>query len=188
MDELRKSGIKFDIGKLHVGDFTWIARPKSAIGPSDKDIILNCILERKRMDDFCSSIIDGRYKEQKFRLKKCGITKQIYLIEEHGSMKHMSLPEKSLVQANVNTQIIDHLIVHHTTDPKDTAHYLIALTNYITRTYRGVTINACSKAHLDAFNKANKLNELTMDYFMTLLEFNNFSNKNLRPSGPAFLN
>ncbi len=131
IEELKKSKINFDIGKLNVGDFAWIARPKSCNGKaSDKDLILNCILERKRMDDFCSSILDGRYKEQKFRLKKCGITKRIYLIEDHGSMKHMSLPEKSLVQADVNTQIIDRLIVHHTTDPKDTAHYLIEMTQF----------------------------------------------------------
>lgn len=29
------------------------------------DLVLDYIVERKRMDDFCSSIIDGRYKEQK---------------------------------------------------------------------------------------------------------------------------
>lgn len=62
IDELKKSKIKFDIGKLNVGDFTWIARSKNA---RNDDIILNFIVERKRMDDFCQSIIDGRYKEQK---------------------------------------------------------------------------------------------------------------------------
>jgi len=30
----------------------------------------------------------------------------------------MSLPEKSLIQADVNTQLIDSIIVHHTNDPK----------------------------------------------------------------------
>ena len=62
IDELKKSKIKFDIGKLNVGDFTWIARSKNS---KTKDIILDFIVERKRMDDFCQSIIDGRYKEQK---------------------------------------------------------------------------------------------------------------------------
>ena len=64
IDELKKSKIKFDIGKLNVGDFTWIARHKSL---KYEDIILNYIVERKRMDDFCQSILDGRYKEQKVR-------------------------------------------------------------------------------------------------------------------------
>ena len=52
--------------KLNVGDFTWIARHKSS---NYEDIILNYIVERKRMDDLCSSILDGRYKEQKVILK-----------------------------------------------------------------------------------------------------------------------
>lgn len=178
IEELRKSKIKFDIGKLNVGDFTWIARPKSCSAASDRDIILDCLLERKRMDDFCSSILDGRYKEQKFRLKKSGITKKIYLIEDHGSMKHMSLPEKSLVQADVNTQIIDHLVVHHTTDPKDTAHYLIEMTKYMTRTHQGIDLNACVKEDLDEFNSKITDKSLFVNYFMTLKEFNAFSNKN----------
>lgn len=47
----------------------------------------------------------------------------------------MSLPEKSILQADVNTQLIDSLTVHHTNDPKDSAYYLIEMTNYLKRTY-----------------------------------------------------
>lgn len=68
IDELKKSKIKFDVGKLNVGDFTWIARRKN--GSNNDDIILDFIVERKRMDDFCQSIIDGRYKEQKVLINK----------------------------------------------------------------------------------------------------------------------
>ena len=126
MDELKKSKIPHDFGKLNVGDFAWVARDRNGL-----ELILDCIIERKRMDDLCQSIMDGRYKEQKFRLKKCGITRLIYLIEDYGSMKHMSLPEKSIVQADINTQLIDEFIVHHTTDPKDSANYLIQMTHYM---------------------------------------------------------
>ncbi len=31
------------------------------------DIVLDYVVERKRVDDLCQSIIDGRYKEQKVR-------------------------------------------------------------------------------------------------------------------------
>ena len=58
------------------------------------------------------------------------------MIEDYGSMKHMSLPEKSLVQADVNTQLIDNLVVHHSIDPKDTANYLIEMTNFISKLYK----------------------------------------------------
>jgi hypothetical protein len=60
----------------------------------------------------------------------------IYLIEDFGSMKHMSLPAKSILQADVNTLLIDELIVHHTSDPKESAYYLIGLTHYIIEKYK----------------------------------------------------
>jgi ERCC4-type nuclease len=69
-------------------------------------------------------------------LRKSGINNFIYLIEEFGSVKHMSLPYTSLLKADVNTQLIDNFIVHHTTDPKDSAHYLIEMTKYLTNKYQ----------------------------------------------------
>ncbi len=50
-------------------------------------------------------------------------------------MKHLSLPEKSIIQADINTQLIDGFIVHHTNDPKDSAHYLIEMTKYVSNYY-----------------------------------------------------
>lgn len=44
-----------------------------------------------------------------FRLKRCGLRKPIYLVEEHGkSASHLSLPEATLLQAIVNTQVRQH--------------------------------------------------------------------------------
>lgn len=33
--------------------------------PVGKELVLDYIIERKRMDDLCGSIIDGRFREQK---------------------------------------------------------------------------------------------------------------------------
>ncbi len=33
--------------------------------PERRELVLDYIVERKRMDDLCSSIKDGRFKEQK---------------------------------------------------------------------------------------------------------------------------
>ena len=41
-------------------------------------------MERKRLDDLRSSMIDGRYGEQKQRIKNSGISHKIYLVEEIG--------------------------------------------------------------------------------------------------------
>lgn len=114
--------------------------------PAGRELVLDYIIERKRMDDLCGSIIDGRFREQKvgisfifsivdvslkplisepkvngrilsrfslplcqFRLKRCGLRKPIYLVEEHGkSASHLSLPEATLLQAILNTQVCPH--------------------------------------------------------------------------------
>jgi crossover junction endonuclease MUS81 len=41
--------------------------------------VLDYIIERKKADDLAASIIDGRYKEQKYRLKNCGAKNILYL-------------------------------------------------------------------------------------------------------------
>ena len=76
--------------KLNIGDFIWIAREKVNIShgivytdvcivspshynyytdqlraPDAREIVLEHIIERKRMDDLASSIIDRRFSEQK---------------------------------------------------------------------------------------------------------------------------
>ena len=40
-----------------------------------------------------------------FRLRHCGLKHPIYLVEDFGSIQHMSLPESTLLQAIVNTQV-----------------------------------------------------------------------------------
>jgi crossover junction endonuclease MUS81 len=64
LKELEKSEIKYEISKLNIGDFTWVARTKIS-SFSSTDVVLDYVVERKRIDDLCQSIIDGRYKEQK---------------------------------------------------------------------------------------------------------------------------
>ena len=49
--------------------------------PQFTDYVLDFIVERKTADDLAASIMDGRYEEQKFRLKNCGINNVIYLVE-----------------------------------------------------------------------------------------------------------
>ncbi|XP_005754389.1 crossover junction endonuclease MUS81 [Pundamilia nyererei] len=69
--ELQRNGVNFDIRKLNVGDFLWVAREKVAPvagqlrAPVGRELVLDYIVERKRMDDLCGSIIDGRFREQK---------------------------------------------------------------------------------------------------------------------------
>lgn len=44
------------------------------------EIVLNCVVERKKVADLASSIIDQRYNDQKMRLKESGFSRLIYLV------------------------------------------------------------------------------------------------------------
>ena len=78
VDNIRSQfNIPVEIKHLPVGDALWIARHKEL----DTEYVLDFIVERKNVDDFLGSIKDNRYKDQKLRLKKCGLRKLIYLVE-----------------------------------------------------------------------------------------------------------
>uniref|UniRef100_A0A6Q2Y731 Crossover junction endonuclease MUS81 n=1 Tax=Esox lucius TaxID=8010 RepID=A0A6Q2Y731_ESOLU len=153
--ELQRNGVTFDIRKLNVGDFLWVAREKVSPVPGQlrpppgRELVLDYIIERKRMDDLCGSIIDGRFREQKFRLKRCGLQKPIYLVEECGSAAaHLSLPETTLKQAMVNTQVVDGFFVKRVQDVKESVAYLTVMTRYLARLYQNRTL-VCRSRELE---------------------------------------
>lgn len=59
--ELTRFGVFFEVRRLKVGDFVWIARSRK----TNDELVLPYIIERKRMDDLSASIVDGRFHEQK---------------------------------------------------------------------------------------------------------------------------
>ena len=66
---------------ISLGDFIWVYQDNR----TKEQLVLDYVVERKKADDLASSILDGRYKEQKFRLKTSGISNIIYLYEGHAS-------------------------------------------------------------------------------------------------------
>ncbi|XP_034713011.1 crossover junction endonuclease MUS81 isoform X2 [Etheostoma cragini] len=153
--ELQRNGVTFDVRKLNVGDFLWVAREKMAPlpgqlrAPAGRELVLDYIIERKRMDDLCGSIIDGRFREQKFRLKRCGLRRPCYLVEECGSAaSHLSLPETTLQQAIVNTQVVDGFFVKRVQDVRESAAYLTVMTRYLTKLYQNCTL-VCRSRELE---------------------------------------
>lgn len=59
--ELTQLGVLFEVRRLKIGDFAWIARCRK----TNDELIMSYIIERKRMDDLSASIVDGRFHEQK---------------------------------------------------------------------------------------------------------------------------
>ncbi|XP_073207768.1 crossover junction endonuclease MUS81 isoform X3 [Lepidochelys kempii] len=151
MAELRRNAVPFDVRKLHVGDFMWVARervqprPGQLHLPPAQELALDYVVERKRMADLCGSIIDGRFREQKFRLRRCGLRHPIYLLEESGSTQHLSLPESTLQQAATSTQVVDGFFVKRTRDLRESAAYLTIMTRHLNSLYGNKTLMSCTK-------------------------------------------
>ena len=66
------------------------------------DYVLDFIVERKTADDLAASIMDGRYEEQKYRLKMCGINNVVYLVEGSPG-QYCKIPEVVLKKAQIHT-------------------------------------------------------------------------------------
>ncbi|XP_071963917.1 crossover junction endonuclease MUS81-like [Antedon mediterranea] len=180
LEGLQKNNIALDVRKLQVGDFLWVAREKQkGVVPqqTNKEAVLDYVIERKRMDDLCGSIKDGRFKEQKFRLKQCGISNPIYLVEDFGSMDNMSLPKATMQQAIVNTQVVDKFYVKQTCGIQDSVAYLTVMTRYLQSSYSSKTIKAYTRENFEKMKCSQKLNNRT-HHVMSFYEFNENSIKN----------
>ena len=69
-EELMKKGIKPIMRSLELGDALWVAKcndPEtlSRYDEEGDEVVLDWIVERKRLDDLIGSIKDGRFHEQK---------------------------------------------------------------------------------------------------------------------------
>uniref|UniRef100_H0XSU3 Crossover junction endonuclease MUS81 n=1 Tax=Otolemur garnettii TaxID=30611 RepID=H0XSU3_OTOGA len=138
LQELQRLHVDHMVRRLHVAQET---KPRDSARPGK--LVLNHVVVCQRLDDLCSSITDGRFRAQKFRLKRCGLEHRIYLVEEQGSVHNLSLPESTLLQAVTNTQVMDGFFVKRTADIKESAASLALLTQGLQRLYQGHTL--CSR-------------------------------------------
>ena len=81
------------------------------------------LAERKTADDLARSVIDGRWDEQKDRLRKSG-RKVVYVIE--GDLRKTKFSYEALVGACVNATM-DDAFLYRTTDILETKHLLLQL-------------------------------------------------------------
>ncbi|XP_071455291.1 crossover junction endonuclease MUS81 isoform X2 [Hetaerina americana] len=188
LNQLSAAGVSFEVRKLSVGDFAWGCIPDhlalgntAAVKMDDEILMLPYIVERKRVDDLGSSIRDGRFHEQKFRLKKSGMWQVIYLIEglseklgvtDKESSRGLHLPVSTLQQASANTEVVDRFLVRDTKGLKETAEYLVLMTNSLATLFQGKKLKRVRKDDLPQFSVADDMAEL-----ISLLEFNKSSVK-----------
>ncbi|XP_070165653.1 crossover junction endonuclease MUS81 [Polyergus mexicanus] len=166
--ELTELGVLFEVRHLKVGDFTWIARCRE----TKDELVIPYIIERKRMDDLSASITDGRFHEQKFRLKQSGIENLMYIVESIDKSSRFSIPLPSLLQASVNCLIQDDFTVKYTRNHKDSMSYLSCVTKTLIKIYKDKKLVGCKKEHLLQTNNLGSTIRL-----IEFKEFNKASSK-----------
>ncbi|XP_040982599.1 LOW QUALITY PROTEIN: crossover junction endonuclease MUS81 [Aquila chrysaetos chrysaetos] len=140
---LLRGRVRLLLRRLHVGDFLWVAREKDPPpGAPPRELMLDVVVERKAAADLGNSLTDGRYREQKFRLGRCGLRQPVYLLEEPREGKELPFPLPVLRQAAVSTQVVDGFFVKRTGGPQETAAYLGVLGEQLERRYGGRVLRA----------------------------------------------
>ncbi|KAF9919507.1 Crossover junction endonuclease mus81 [Linnemannia zychae] len=150
--KLRDRGITVRTRALELGDVIWVARPREQNPLLPEEIVLDYIIERKRMDDLASSIKDGRFNEQKFRLSRSGIDNVIYLLETHKVGETYGIPGEAIRTAIASTQALDGFFVKRTANTDQTIDYLAAMTQALMDKYMDQVLYAIPDRIIDRDN------------------------------------
>lgn len=168
IDKFINLQIENEIKNLEVGDIHIIT-----------DNLLT-IIERKREDDLCNSVNDGRYKEQKIRIKSF-IEKQeipvkvIYLIEKYN--KKLEDKKYKLLNSCILSIIIkDNFNIVYSNGIENTTEILLKIKEKINDCYCN------NKSNTEYYNhiKVKKINNLTPEiWYLSSLELIPKCSKNI---------
>jgi len=181
---LKNAGVQYDQRGLNIGDFLWVAREKlQEVGgqftqPKPRELVLPFLVERKRQDDLWASVKDGRYDEQKFRMKNSGLEHLFYLVEDHPTKKEFWGKSaggvdsgEAMEQAIANTAAQEGFSVKRTTDQRGSIEYLTLMTRLLKEKYKDEELMCITRSDLEegkvrsrdtalldfqAFNEASK--------------------------------
>ncbi|KAL8676021.1 MAG: hypothetical protein Q9186_007413 [Xanthomendoza sp. 1 TL-2023] len=139
--ELIIKGIRPTVRSLPLGDFFWVAKCTDSnllarYGEEGTEIALDYIVERKRLDDLISSIKDGRFHEQKFRLRRSGVKNVVYLLEDIKISEETKTKYYEAVQSAIaGTQVVNGYFMKRTRGIDDTIRYLTRMTRTLKEMY-----------------------------------------------------
>lgn len=127
------NGISVQLKNLPIGDFLWVVVIETE---EEKTVYpLEYIIERKTADDLASSIFDGRYNHQKFRLKASGL-KHVYYLCEGKTTKNAMLSQPNVDSAMMTTRLVDKLKTHHSKDTEDSINWITRLNMVIEKNFK----------------------------------------------------
>lgn len=185
---LAAKGVTPIMRSLEVGDILWVAKMKdptllSSLGAEGDEILLDYIVERKRLDDLIGSIKDGRFHEQKFRLRKSGIKNVIYIIEEFSiSVENSKHYEEAVESAIASTQVVNGYFVKKTQKLDDSIQYLARMTRILKGLYESKSLQVIPTKVITSHNYTPLISHLrekkpAEDFYITYTAFAALSSK-----------
>ncbi|CAG8494658.1 7514_t:CDS:2 [Dentiscutata erythropus] len=139
-DTLQDKGVSLSVRNLELGDVIWVARKNTAFSQME-ELVLDYILERKRMDDLVGSIKDGRFREQKFRLSKSGAGQIIYLIEDY-NLEEVAEFGDAVKTAMSSIQMLNGYFLKRTATIDQSIDYLVRMTRMLKKKYENTSLYA----------------------------------------------
>ena len=169
IDLLISQNVPFSRRRLEIGDYTWVAvrlppglwghghggfggvlsdcEVPEAMLPADEAVVLDCVVERKDVNDLAQSIVGKRYDSQKARLLQTRIQTRIFLIEGLGSEVHVPLPtylssasstgtsaatwEDRLRSASIESHVNEAFLPVRTVGPRETVSFLAHVSRHL---------------------------------------------------------
>ncbi|KAF5379924.1 hypothetical protein D9757_007211 [Collybiopsis confluens] len=191
-DGLVRQGVKVIRRSLNVGDVSWIAKrkPEFCDGSEHDEIALDCILERKRIDDLSASIEDGRFHDQKVGLfVACGELSLTFTIS--GSLTEIDLEQagvsEELERLDIDTAITetsdtDRFHVKETRSIHDTIKFYVRLHKEVVLRYQHQDLYVIPSELVKRHSYLKFQKELRRKYPEKdhLLSYNAFSSLNLK--------
>ncbi|OWP02131.1 hypothetical protein B2J93_5241 [Marssonina coronariae] len=185
LDHLEKKGVKPISRGLSLGDFLWVAKLHDPNllqrrGLEGSEVVLDYVVERKRLDDLVSSIKDKRFLEQKFRLRRSGIKNVIYIIEE--AKIEAEYYAQHIASAIASTQVVNGFFVKKTQTMDYTIQYLASMTKLLRDKYESKPLHLIPTKVITTQNYLPLLNHLantepSTNYHITYDVFKSISSK-----------
>lgn len=148
---LSEDNISIEERQLSLGDFLWIYKDEE----SKVEYVIDFIIERKTLNDLASSIVDGRYTEQKFRLKNSNFTNIYYLFEGTSLSLSANISKSAVNTAIYNTLNVHDINIVKTNSTSDTIDLLMEIDKNIKKNFTFLVDKNGEKITYDTFIKMN---------------------------------
>ncbi|WVR05462.1 hypothetical protein IAU60_002478 [Kwoniella sp. DSM 27419] len=148
-ETLSAKGVKVETRALRLGDMCWVAkRTEGDLGGEEDECVLDYVVERKRLDDLCSSIRDGRYAEQCFRLSNSCIGNVYYVVEDWQVAERMEYHGLQIMTAKSQIQVHNRFFLKETHKLAETIDFLTTMTRVIQSSHQDKALSVIPTRYL----------------------------------------